>query len=100
MPIFGRRLDELGGGVETLGLMTMAFALAQLIAAPVMGSLSDRLGRRPVVLFSLAAFSIVNIGYLLATSTAGFVVMRGLAGALTAGLFPASMICGWRKMAI
>jgi multidrug resistance protein len=91
MPIFGRRLDELGGGVETLGLMTMAFALAQLIAAPVMGSLSDRLGRRPVVLFSLAAFSIVNIGYLLATSTAGFVVMRGLAGALTAGLFPASM---------
>ena len=42
MPVFARRLGELGSGVEGLGLMTMSFALAQFIAAPVMGSLADR----------------------------------------------------------
>ena len=42
MPIFARRLGEFGSGVEALGLMTMSFALAQLVAAPFMGSLADR----------------------------------------------------------
>ena len=50
MPVFARRLGELGSGVEGLGLMTMSFALAQFLAAPVMGSLADRYGRRPFIL--------------------------------------------------
>ena len=41
LPVFARRLDEFGSGVEALGLMTMSFALAQFAAAPVMGSLAD-----------------------------------------------------------
>jgi multidrug resistance protein len=91
MPIFARRFGELGGGVQALGLMTMSFALAQLVAAPFMGSLADRFGRRPLVLLSLAAFAVANIGFLLASSTTAFIVIRALEGALTAGLFPAAM---------
>ncbi len=91
MPVFARRLGEIGSGVETLGLMTMAFALAQFVAAPFFGNLADRVGRRPIVLFSLAAFGVANIGYLLVSSSAGYIVVRGLAGGLTAGLFPAAM---------
>jgi DHA1 family tetracycline resistance protein-like MFS transporter len=91
MPIFARRLGEFGSGVEALGLMTMSFALAQLVAAPFMGSLADRYGRRPLVLVSLAAFAAANIGFLFATSTTTLIVIRALEGALTAGLFPAAM---------
>ena len=91
MPIFARRLDEFGSGVEALGMMTMSFALAQLVAAPFMGSLADRYGRRPLVLVSLAAFAAANIAFLFATSTTAFIVIRTLEGALTAGLFPAAM---------
>jgi multidrug resistance protein len=91
MPIFARRFGELGGGVQALGLMTMSFALAQLVAAAPMGSLADRYGRRPLVLLSLAAFAVANIGFLLASSTTAFIVIRALEGALTAGLFPAAM---------
>ena len=36
MPVFARRLGELGSGVESLGMMTMSFALAQFISAPVL----------------------------------------------------------------
>lgn len=91
LPVFARRLGEFGSGVEALGLMTMSFALAQLIAAPFMGSLADRYGRRPLILLSLAAFAVANIGFLLVSSTTGFIIVRVLEGALTAGLFPAAM---------
>ena len=56
MPIFARRLDEFGSGVQSLGLMTMAFALAAFAASPLMGTLADRIGRRPLVLLSLVSF--------------------------------------------
>ena len=91
MPIFARRLGEFGSGVEALGLMTMSFALAQLVAAPFMGSLADRYGRRPLILLSLAAFAAANVGFLLVSSTTGFIIIRVLEGALSAGLFPAAM---------
>ncbi|MGD9374775.1 MAG: MFS transporter, partial [Anaerolineae bacterium] len=91
IPIFARRFEELGGGVQALGLMIMAFALAQLLAAPLLGSLADRYGRRPFVLLSLAAFAVDNVGFLLASSVTAFIVVRALEGALTAGLYPAAM---------
>jgi DHA1 family tetracycline resistance protein-like MFS transporter len=91
IPIFARRFEELGGGVQALGLMIMAFALAQFLAAPLLGSLADRYGRRPFVLLSLAAFAVANVGFLLASSVTAFIVVRAVEGALTAGLYPAAM---------
>ena len=83
MPVFARRLGELGSGVKALGFLSMSFALAQFVSSPLMGSLADRLGRRPLVLVALAAFAVANVGFLIG--------IRALGGALTAGLFPASM---------
>lgn len=91
MPVFARRLGEFGSGVEALGLMTMSFALAQFIAAPFMGSLADRIGRRPLILVALAAFAVSNVGFLLAPSTAIFTLVRAIEGGFTAGLFPAAL---------
>ncbi|KAA3663921.1 MAG: MFS transporter [Chloroflexi bacterium] len=91
MPVFARRLSEFGDGVEALGLMTMAFALAQMIASPIIGSMADKYGRRPIILLSLAAFVLTNIGYLIAQSTNMFIAFRAVGGFLTAGLFPAAM---------
>ena len=91
IPIFARRFEELGGGVQALGLMIMAFALAQLLAAPFLGSLADRYGRRPFVLLSLASFALANVGFLLASSVTAYIVVRALEGALSAGLYPAAM---------
>ena len=91
MPVFARRLGELGSGVQALGFLSMSFALAQFVSSPLMGSFADRLGRRPLVLVALAAFAVANVGFLLAPSTAILIVIRALGGALTAGLFPASM---------
>src|SRR5580704_16742016 len=37
---------------EIIGLMTMAFAGMQFLASPMQGALSDRFGRRPIILAS------------------------------------------------
>lgn len=91
MPVFARRLAELDAGVEALGLMTTGFALGQLLGAPPLGGLADRIGRRPLVLLALAALTVTNVAYLVATSATAFVVIRAFGGALTAGLFPSAM---------
>jgi multidrug resistance protein len=91
LPIFARRFEEMGGGVQALGLMIMSFALAQFLAAPVLGSLADRYGRRPFILLALGAFAAANVGFLLASSVTIFTIIRAAEGALAAGLFPAAM---------
>ncbi len=89
LPLFARRFNELGAGVEALGISAMAYALTSTLAAPFMGALADRLGRKPLVLFSLAAYAAAFSGYLFAQSAGVFILLRGAAGALTAGLIPA-----------
>jgi MFS family permease len=91
LPLFARRLGDFGAGVDTLGLSALAYALAATIAAPFLGSLADRIGRRPVVLGSLAIYALAFTGFLLAGSAEVFVLVRGLAGGFTAGLIPAVM---------
>lgn len=88
LPLFARRLGNLGSGVEALGISAMAYALTSTLLAPFMGGLADRFGRRPVVLASLVAYVLAFSGYLFATSAWMFIVVRGLAGAFTAGLMP------------
>jgi DHA1 family tetracycline resistance protein-like MFS transporter len=41
-----------------IGIMTALYAVMQFIFAPVLGALSDKLGRRPVLLISLAGAAI------------------------------------------
>jgi multidrug resistance protein len=89
LPLFARRFERFGAGVEALGVSAMAYALASIFAAPFVGMLADRIGRRPVILLSLAASVLAFAGYLLATSAALLIVLRGLAGFATAGLAPA-----------
>lgn len=89
LPLFARRFSEFGAGVELLGTSVMAGALAGTLAAPFMGALADRFGRRLLVLGSLAAYILAFAGYLFASSALAFVLLRALAGAFTAGLVPA-----------
>jgi MFS family permease len=90
-PVFARRLAELGSGVEALGFMSMAFAIGQFVAAPFMGALADRVGRRPLILVALASVIAANVAYVLADTVGLFVATRFAVGAISAGLLPAAM---------
>lgn len=89
LPLFARRFESFGAGVEALGISAMAYALTSTAAAPFIGMLADRFGRRPIILISLSAYVLAFSGYLFAASAWMMILLRGLAGIFTAGLIPA-----------
>lgn len=53
VPILGRYAERFGASGLEVGLLFASFSLAQLVCAPLLGRLSDRIGRKPVIMISL-----------------------------------------------
>ena len=53
VPILGRYAERFGASGLEVGLLFSMFSIAQFFFAPVLGRLSDRVGRKPVIIFSL-----------------------------------------------
>ena len=72
-----------GASPVVIGLLFAIFSLCQLVAAPVLGDLSDRYGRRPVLIFSLAGTVVSFVMLALAHSVSMLFAARivdGLSG--------------------
>ncbi len=54
IPLLPYYAESFGASPVVIGLLFAIFSLCQLAAAPALGDLSDRFGRRPVLIFSLA----------------------------------------------
>ena len=72
------------------GWLTFAYAFMQFIFAPVLGNLSDKYGRRPVLLFSLFGFGIDYLFLSFAPSIGWLFVGRLIAGITGASFTTAS----------
>jgi multidrug resistance protein len=58
VPILGRYAERFGATGLTVGFLFASFSLAQLLCAPLLGRLSDRIGRKPVIVISLIGTAI------------------------------------------
>jgi DHA1 family tetracycline resistance protein-like MFS transporter len=54
IPLLPFYAETFGASPVVIGLLFAVFSLCQLLAAPALGDLSDRHGRRPILVFSLA----------------------------------------------
>ena len=54
IPLLPFYAETFGASPLVIGLLFGVFSLCQLVAAPALGDLSDRYGRRPILVFSLA----------------------------------------------
>jgi DHA1 family tetracycline resistance protein-like MFS transporter len=72
------------------GLLTFSYAIMQFLFAPVLGNLSDKYGRRPVLLFSLLGFGLDYILLAFAPSIGWLFVGRIIAGITGASMTTAS----------
>ena len=65
IPILPFYVRSFGVSDAFIGLLAASYSLAQFLAAPTLGRLSDRIGRRPVLLASLATAGVawVTFGY-------------------------------------
>lgn len=83
-------LGTLGYGVLS-GLVTSAYTVAQMLSAPLWGRLSDRVGRRPVLMIAVAA-SAVGFGILAFADSLGLILLSRVvqgAGGGTVGVIQA-----------
>ena len=76
------------------GYLLAVYALLQFFMAPVLGNLSDRYGRRPVLLASLAAFGVDFLLTGLATSVTWLFIGRAVAGIFGASFATAGAYIG------
>jgi DHA1 family tetracycline resistance protein-like MFS transporter len=86
--------DFLGGdaseAAKYYGIIAAAFALMQFLCAPLFGSLSDQVGRRPVILISLFGFAVNYALLALAPSLRWLLVARLLSGITGASITTAN----------
>jgi MFS transporter, DHA1 family, tetracycline resistance protein len=71
------------------GWLTFTYAVMQFLCAPVLGNLSDRFGRRPVILYAVAALGVDYLIMGLAPTLAWLFVGRTISGMAGASFTPA-----------
>ena len=60
-PILGRYAEDFGANGLEVGLLFASFSVAQMIFSPVLGRISDRVGRKPVIIVSLIGTAVGSV---------------------------------------
>lgn len=95
IPILPKLIEQLSGGsvsaaAHTYGWLAALFSLMQFVCAPVLGSLSDRFGRRPVILCSLLGSGLDYLLLAFAPTLPWFFVGRIISGMTAANISAAN----------
>jgi MFS transporter, DHA1 family, tetracycline resistance protein len=95
IPVLPALIRELIGGdlsqaSSVGGWLMFSYAVMQFLCAPILGNLSDRFGRRPVLLMSLFGFGLDYILLAVAPTIGWLFVGRILAGITGASITTAS----------
>lgn len=91
IPVFPFLIDELGGSGRELGILVALYSVAQLVFAPIWGGLSDRVGRKPILLVGMVGNTATLLLFGLATQMWMLVTARVLSGLLSCATLPAAL---------
>ena len=91
IPLMPFYITHFGASGLALGLMMSLYSLMQFLFAPMWGRMSDRIGRKPVLLIGVAGFALAFLLQGLAQNLVQFTLTRTLAGVLSAAALPTAM---------
>ncbi|CUH69476.1 Sulfonamide resistance protein [Thalassovita autumnalis] len=86
LPSLGGIAEEFGVSYTLVALSISAFLLVSAVLQLIMGPLSDRYGRRPVLLVGLVVFVIASLGCALSQDVWAFLGFRMLQGGVVSGM--------------
>ena len=86
IPLLPFYAEHFGAGPEVVTMVMASYSLAQLVMAPLWGRLSDRIGRRPVLMASMAGSVVSYLLLAWAPSLAILIVARFAAGAMAGNI--------------
>lgn len=90
-PIIPFLVTKLGASGRDLGILASVYAAMQLVCAPFWGTLSDRIGRKPVLLIGVLGYAIAMFIFGLSTRFWMLFVARTFSGVLSSATMPTAM---------
>ncbi|KJR45848.1 Multidrug-efflux transporter [Desulfosporosinus sp. I2] len=91
IPILPFFVDKLGGGALSLGIFMSAYSIMQFFFAPFWGRMSDRMGRRPVILIGLAGYGLTFLMFGMVNNLYLLIGIRAVAGMISSATLPTAM---------
>lgn len=91
VPIMPRYLETFGAAGQALGFIIAAFAFAQFVFSPIAGDLSDKYGRKKMIVIGLALFGLSQLWFGTATEEWMLYAARFISGIGGAFLIPPTM---------
>lgn len=88
MPFF---VESMGANAAQLGMLMAVFSIMQFIFSPMWGTVSDRIGRKPVLMIGAFGFAVTQIAMGFATNYWILFAARALAGVLSSATMPTAM---------
>ncbi|KPL24834.1 MAG: hypothetical protein AMJ93_01475 [Anaerolineae bacterium SM23_84] len=91
IPIFPFYIESLGASGTELGLLVATAALLEFLFAPLWGSISDRTGRKPILLLGMLGYALSSLLMGLSTTLAMLFGSRALSGILSSATMATTM---------
>jgi DHA1 family multidrug resistance protein-like MFS transporter len=91
IPIMPFYIESMGASGLQLGLLVASYGVMRLIFAPLWGSLSDRVGRKPILLIGVFGNGLTLLLFGLSTQLWMLFLARSLSGVLSSATSPTTM---------
>jgi DHA1 family multidrug resistance protein-like MFS transporter len=91
VPLLPAYAEGLGATGLWIGAIFSGFALARAIFMPIVGTISDRRGRRLFIIGGLAMYTVLSVAYLLAGTVYALIAVRFFHGIASAMVIPIAM---------
>ena len=91
IPILPFLVEKFGGGGIAMGSLMAVYSLMQFIFSPFWGDLSDRYGRKPLLLMGTVGNGLTMIGFGLSGNLWMLFLFRALGGLLSSATLPTAM---------
>ncbi|MEF2245967.1 MULTISPECIES: MFS transporter [unclassified Paenibacillus] len=91
IPVIPEFLREFNAGGKTAGYLIAAFGITQFICSPIAGELSDKYGRKLMIVTGLVLFTISNLVFAMADHVSWLYVSRLIGGVGAAAMVPAML---------
>ena len=91
IPIFPFYIENLGAGGSELGLLIAVSALLEFIFGPIWGSVSDRIGRKPVLSIGMVGYALSTFLFGISTELWMLFASRAISGLLSSATVTAAM---------
>ncbi len=91
MPVLPFILEDFGGGGIHIGILLASYGVMQLLFAPIWGNLSDRYGRKPILLIGMMGLGTAMFLFGISTELWMLYAAQIMSGTLSCAIFPVSM---------